>query len=77
MKRRIKRLTPVSPENGHAIPGRARPRLEQSTPKCELNHFLVSSNPSNRRPPVPEPHQSNTLVHAIRLTSNHCSLQSP
>jgi hypothetical protein len=77
MRRGIKRLTPVSLANGQAIPGQARPELEQSTFKRELNFFLVSSNPWNPRLAVPGRHQYTGPIHAMRLTSSHRSLQSP
>ena len=77
MRRGFQRLLPVSPENEHAIPGWARTDVCQVIPERVGKHFLVGLLLPDPLAAMPGAHQSAALLHAMRLTSEKRSLQSP
>ena len=77
MKRGIKPLQAVSPTDGQTILGRLRPAACQVIPERVGSHSLASLLLPNPLAAIPGAHQSAALFHAMRLTSDNLSLQSP
>lgn len=77
MRQGFHRLLSVSPADGQAIHEQARSALRQSTFWWGHEHLLASSSPLNSHPATLGMYQSTGLIHAMRLTSNSLSLQSP
>ena len=77
MKRGINPLQAVSPTDGQIIHGRLRPADCQVIPERVGNPSLAGLLLPNPLAAVPGAHQSAALFHAMRLTSEKRSLQSP
>ena len=77
MRRGFYRLLPVSLADGQAIPGWARPVGGSGSFWWGNEHFPASLRALHSPSAAPRMHQSGALLHAIRLTSNSRSLQSP
>lgn len=77
MKRGIKPLRPVSPVDGQTIHGCVRPVVRSEIPEWIRRRSLAGSRPLNPLAARPETHQFSASFHAMRLTSDAPSLQSP
>jgi hypothetical protein len=77
MRRCIKPLLTVSPTDGQTILGRLRPAAYPVIPEQLRKHDRAGLLLPNPLSAMPGAHQSTALFHAIRLTSEKPSLQSP
>jgi len=77
MKRGIKTLQADSPTDGQTILGRLRPAVCQVIPERICNPSRAGLLLPNPLAAMPGAHQSAALFHAMRLTSEKRSLQSP
>ena len=77
MKRGIKTLQAVSPTDGQTILGRLRPAAYQVIPERIRKHARAGLLLPNSLAAMPGAHQYAALFHAMRLTSEKRSLQSP
>ena len=77
MRRCIKPLLTVSPTDGQTIFGRLRPAACLVIPEQLRKHDRAGLLLPNPLSAMPGTHQSTALFHAMRLTSEKPSLQSP
>lgn len=72
-----KPLQAVSPTDGQTIHGRLRPAVRQVIPERVGDHSLAGLLLPNPLAAMPGAYQYAALFHAMRLTSEKRSLQSP